>query len=49
MAYPPCPRPLFLDAGKILAADTPDEISGHFKEGDFEDALIKTTRGDHPD
>ena len=42
-----CDRVLFLHAGKILAAGTPDEITKHFQEDDLEDVFIKIARGDH--
>jgi len=40
-----CDRVLFLHAGKILAAGTPDEITKHFQEDDLEDVFIKIARG----
>jgi ABC-2 type transport system ATP-binding protein len=40
-----CDRVLFLHAGRILAAGTPDEITRHFQEDDLEDVFIKIARG----
>ena len=41
-----CDRVLFLHAGKILAAGTPDEITKHFEEDDLEDVFIKIARSE---